>query len=649
LLQTKSKIMQHSFKNLLFLTCMSSMMICIHISCKKESQSRMPQQYTIEQLYDNVDIYGSDFNQDETKILIGTNKSGIYNVGEMALSDTSVSMLTNSTNDAFYAEKYVVGTDQFIYSADKGGDENSHLYVKSIKDTIVKDITPWPNSANTFLGWSNDKKSIYISSNKRDVKYFDLMKIEVGNWTPTLLYENNEGFEISLISASERYMALSKSITTDKNELYIYDNTSKTNKKISNDTESTWYPVAFEKNDSIFYFTTNDGGEFSHLVKYNITSGAQEKVYEDKWDVVNMSLSENEKYRTIFINEDGKNKILLFDHATGKQVKFPEIEDGDVLGVNISRSEQNMLLSIGGSTSPRNLYLYNIAANELKKLTNSLNPVINEDDLVKAEVVRFKSFDGMEIPAIYYKPLQADKNNKAGALVWVHGGPGGQSRVGFSNSIQYLVNHGYAVLAVNNRGSSGYGKSFYKMDNKDHSNGDLKDCIYGKKWLQQQEYIDSSAIGIYGGSYGGCMVLGALAFHPDEFKVGVNLFGVANWLRTLKSIPPYWESFRKALYDEMGDPYTQDSVRLRSISPLFNYEKINKPLLVFQGANDVRVLKVESDEIVAGVKKNGVPVEYVLYPDEGHGFNKKENQMTTSIKTLEFLDKYLKPKKELKD
>ncbi|MBP9197345.1 MAG: S9 family peptidase [Saprospiraceae bacterium] len=641
--------MQYNLKSLLFLTCLSFLMVCINVSCKKETKSRMPQQYSIEQLYNNVDIYGADFNQDETKILIGTNKSGIYNVGEMTISDTSLSMLTNSTNDAFYAEKYVVGTDQFIYSADKGGDENSHLYVKSVNDTIVKDITPWPNSANTFLGWSNDKKSIYVSSNKRDVKYFDLMKIEVGSWTPTMIYQNDEGYEVSLISASERYVSLSKSVTTDKNELYMYDTTSKTNKKISNDSESTWYSMAFEKNDSIFYFSTNDGGEFSYLVKYNINSGAQEKVYEDKWDVVNMSLSENEKYRTVFINEDGKNKILLFDHATGKQVKFPEIVDGDVLGVNISRSEQNMLLSIGSSTSPRNLYLYNITNNELKKLTNSLNPAINEDDLVKAEVVRFKSFDGMEIPAIYYKPLQADKNNKAGALVWVHGGPGGQSRVGFSNSIQYLVNHGYAVLAVNNRGSSGYGKSFYKMDNKDHSNGDLKDCIYGKKWLQQQEYIDSSAIGIYGGSYGGCMVLGALAFHPDEFKVGVNLFGVANWLRTLKSIPPYWESFRKALYDEMGDPYTQDSVRLRSISPLFNYEKINKPLLVFQGSNDVRVLKVESDEIVAGVKKNGVPVEYVLYPDEGHGFNKKENQMTTSIKTLEFLDKYLKPKKELKD
>jgi dipeptidyl aminopeptidase/acylaminoacyl peptidase len=257
-------------------------------------------------------------------------------------------------------------------------------------------------------------------------------------------------------------------------------------------------------------------------------------------------------------------------------------------------------------------------------------------------VIRFKSFDGKEIPAIYYKPLTASKENKVPALLWIHGGPGGQSRIGFSNSIQHLVNHGYAVLAVNNRGSSGYGKTFYKMDNKDHSNGDLKDCVWAKKWLQQQNYIDTARIGIEGGSYGGCMVLGALAFYPNEFKVGVDLFGVANWPRTLKSIPPYWESFRKALYEELGDPFTDDSVRLKNISPLFNYEKITKPLIVFQGMNDVRVLPIESEEIVAGVKKNNVPVEYITYPEEGHGFAKKENQITTSNKTLEFLDKYLK-------
>jgi dipeptidyl aminopeptidase/acylaminoacyl peptidase len=485
---------------------------------------------------------------------------------------------------------------------------------------------------------------MYVSSNQRNPQFFDIWKLDTATWKPVILYQNNEGLDFAGISKTERYIALSKSITTDKNELYLFDRNTKTIKRLSNDNEATWYPTGFEKNDSILYYTTNDGNEFSYLVKYNINNGKIQKIFEDKWDVAGMSLSEHEKYHTIFVNEDGKNKVLLFDHSTGKQISFPEIKDGDILGVTISPSEKNLLLTVGSSTSPANLYLYNMDNKELKQLTSTLNREIDRNDLVQAEVIRFKSFDGKEIPAIYYKPLQASSKNKVGALIYVHGGPGGQSRVGFSNSIQYLVNHGYAVLAVNNRGSSGYGKTFYKMDNRDHSNGDLKDCIYGKKWLSEQDYIDSTAIGIYGGSYGGCMVLGALAFHPDEFKVGVDLFGVANWIRTLRSIPPYWESFRKALYDEMGDPNTADSIRLKNISPLFNYQKITKPLIVFQGANDVRVLPVESDEIVAGVKKNGVPVEYVVYPDEGHGFVKKENRITTDKRTLEFLDKYLKPK-----
>ena len=614
-------------------------------SCS-EKKSRIPKQLTIEQLYNNLSVSAAGFNADETKILVDNNSTGIFNVYELSIADTSFKPLTRSKTDSYFSMDYLPGSSKFIYSADQGGNENSHLYLMKQGDTAAKDLTPWPGSANSFFGWSDDKKSMYVSSNQRNPQFFDIWKLDTAAWKPTMLYQNNEGLDFAGISKSERYIALSKSITTDKNELYLFDRTSKTMKRLNNDTEATWYPAGFERNDSIMYYTTNDGSEFSYLVKYNINSGKTEKIFEDKWDVAGMSLSEHEKYHTIFVNEDGKNKVLLFDHATNKPVSFPEIKDGDVTGVTISPSEKNLLLTVGSSTSPTNLYLYNVESKELKQLTSTLNREIDHNDLVQAEVVRFKSFDGKEIPAIYYKPQQANKKNKVGALVWVHGGPGGQSRVGYSNSIQYLVNHGYAVLAVNNRGSSGYGKTFYKMDNKDHSNGDLKDCIYGKRWLAEQDYIDSTAIGIYGGSYGGCMVLGALAFHPDEFKVGVDLFGVANWLRTLKSIPPYWESFRKALYDEMGDPYSADSVRLKNISPFYNYDKITKPLIVFQGANDVRVLPVESDEIVAGVKKNGVPVEYVVFPDEGHGFVKKENQITTAKRTIEFLDKYLKPKAE---
>ena len=622
----------------------AGLVFCLFSSCKQaEEKSRMPKQFAIEDLYNNVSAAAADFSQAEDKILVNNNSTGIFNVYELTIADTSLTPLTHSSKESFFAVAYLPGTAKFIYSADQGGNENSHLYLMSKDDTSAKDITPWPGSTSSFAGWSKDKSAIYASSNKRNPQFFDLWKLDTGTWTPVMIYRNDSGMNVDARSESDRFLALSKSITTDKNELYLFDRSTKEMKRLSNDNEAEWNAAGFEKNDSILYYTTNDGSEFTYLVKYNIHTGKAEKFFEDKWDVTSMQLSENEKYHTIFINDDGKTKVLLFDHATNQPVSFPEIKDGDVLGVTISPSEKNMLLTIGSSTSPQDIYLYNTETKSLKRLTSSLNKAIDENDLVKAEVVRFKSFDGLEIPAIYYKPLQADKNNKAGALVWVHGGPGGQSRVGFSNSIQYLVNHGYAVLAVNNRGSSGYGKTFYKMDNKDHGNADLKDCIWAKKWLAGQDYIDSNAIGIYGGSYGGCMVLNALCKNPDEFKAGVDLFGVANWLRTLRSIPPYWESFRKALYDEMGDPNTADSIHLKEASGLYNYQKITKPLIVFQGANDVRVLKVESDEIVEGVKKNGVPVEYVVFPDEGHGFVKKENQVTTSKRTLEFLDKYLKP------
>jgi dipeptidyl aminopeptidase/acylaminoacyl peptidase len=287
------------------------------------------------------------------------------------------------------------------------------------------------------------------------------------------------------------------------------------------------------------------------------------------------------------------------------------------------------------------LYVYNFASKQFRKLSNSLNKEINPEDLVKGEVVRYKSLDDLEIPAILYKPQQAAKDQKVPALVWVHGGPGGQSRLGYSDLIQYLVNHGYAILAVNNRGSSGYGKTFYKMDDRNHGEKDLQDCIKGKDYLATLDYIDKDKIGIFGGSYGGFMVMAALTSEPKAFEVGVNLFGVTNWLRTLKSIPPWWESFKEALYLEMGDPI-KDSTRLYKISPLFHANKVEKPLIVLQGAQDPRVLKVESDEIVEAVKKNKVPVEYVVFEDEGHGFVKKENQQKAYSKILEFLDKYLK-------
>ncbi|MDB5200435.1 MAG: secreted prolyl oligopeptidase family protein [Chitinophagaceae bacterium] len=612
-------------------------------SCNNQDSSpkKEVKQYTIDQFYKTKNIGGGVFNKDETKIAVNNNETGIYNVYEINLADTSMKPITNSAKESFFVEDYVAGTDNIIYSADQGGNENSHLYLLHPGDS-AKDLTAGKKEKTSFFGWNKARTILYYTSNKRDPKYFDLYKMDTATWASNMIYRNDSGYNVNSISYNEQYLLLTKTITTDANEMYLYDAASKQMKKISADAEAAYSPAAFELNDSAFYYTTNEGKEFAYLVKYNIAGGQKEKVFETNWDVAYMYLSENGKYRVIGINEDGRNKVLIFNHATGEPIKFPEVPDGDVQGINISMSEKNMILTVGSDKSPNNLWLYNFETQKLKQLTNTLNAEINNADLVKSEVVRFKSFDGVDVPAIYYRPLTASKDKPVPALVWVHGGPGGQSRAGYSQSAQYFLNHGYAILMVNNRGSSGYGKTFHAMDDRDHGDKDLMDCVYGKRWLAKQEYIDSSKIGIYGGSYGGFMSLAGIIQYPNEFKVGVDLYGVANWPRTLKSVPPYWESFRKALYNEMGDPYGPDSTRLRSISPLYNTEKIKTPLLVLQGSNDPRVLQAESDEIVAGAKKNGTPVEYVLFPDEGHGFIKKENQMKAAETTLKFLDKYLK-------
>nr|MBA2241708.1 S9 family peptidase [Chthoniobacterales bacterium] len=294
-----------------------------------------------------------------------------------------------------------------------------------------------------------------------------------------------------------------------------------------------------------------------------------------------------------------------------------------------------------GSRSPANLYVYDFETRKATKLTDSLNPEIDPADLVEAEVVRYKSFDGLEIPAILYRPLGASAQKKVPAIVKVHGGPGGQARMPYNASTQFFVNHGYAVLDVNNRGSSGYGKTFFTADDRKHGREPLWDCVEAKKYLQSLDYVEDSKIGIMGGSYGGYMVLAALAFQPEEFTAGVDIFGVANWVRTLQSIPPYWEAQRKALYSEIGDP-EKDLGLLRETSPLFHAEKITKPLIVLQGANDPRVIKPESDEIVEAIKKNDGIVEYVVFDNEGHGFTKKNNEIRAYKAILDFLDKYLR-------
>jgi len=612
-------------------------------SCTKEPQKEIAQ-YTIKQFMENEAVGGGSFSMDNSKLLVSSNRSGIYNVYTVASKGGELMPITQSDSTSYFADAYFPKDNRMLLSADGNGDEINHIFVRELDGTL-KDITPVKGATASFLGWSKDDQYLYYNSNKRDPRFFDIYKMSLQDYSSELLYQNDNGMDFTGMSEDERYFALSKTVNTNDSDLFVYDATTKETVKI-NDNLSGNSAQDFSKDNSKFYYTTDDGSEFAYLMSYNLETKEKEKVLEKSWDILGSGFTSKGSYKVVYVNEDGKNAIEVIDTKTSKPIQLPDFGNKSITSVSFSDDEKWMRMYVGGSNTPSDLYTYNLETKEQHRITNVLNPEIAPEDLVTAKVIRYKSFDDLEIPAIYYLPHQASKDNKVPALVWVHGGPGGQTRQNFSSLIQYMVNQGYAVLAVNNRGSSGYGKTFYQLDDLNHGEKDLQDCVEGKNWLAEQPEIDGEKIGIIGGSYGGYMTMAALTYTPEEFDVGVNLFGVTNWMRTLKSIPPYWESFREALYKELGDPFSADSVRLKRISPLFHTEKVTKPLIVLQGSKDPRVLQIESDEIVAGVRKNGVPVEYVLFEDEGHGFIKKENQIEAYSKIVEFLDKYLKKETE---
>ena len=623
---------------------MTAVLLLLFSCGKKETKTeREIGQYTIAQFMDTEAVFGSGFSPDNSKVLVTSNRSGIYNMYTLPASGGEMKPITASDSSSVYSISYFPNDERILFRMDGNGDEIYKLFVMD-GDEITR-LTPAENVRTLFYGWSKEGDKFYYGSNERDPRFTDIYEMDVENFNSKLIFDNSDAYEFGGISNNGKYIALSRVINTNDSDLFLYNTTNQSFTQI-NTSQSGNSAQDFSIDDAYLYYTSDAEGEFAAAMRYDIANNTSEKVLERNWDIWGIGFSHNGKYRTVFINEDAANTLEITETATGKNLDLPEFEKAYITGIRFSNDETMALLNVGGSHTPTNLYSYNLETKETFKLTNALNDEINPDDLVAATIIRYPSFDGLEIPSVYYVPHNASTDNPVPALVWVHGGPGGQSRMGYSSLIQYLVNHGYAVLAVNNRGSSGYGKTFFQLDDQNHGEGDLQDCIEGKNWLAQQPYIDGNRIGIIGGSYGGFMTMAALTFAPEEFDVGVNIYGVTNWLRTLKSIPPWWESFREALYLEMGNPYTEDSIRLHRISPLFHTENVTKPLLVLQGATDPRVLQIESDEIVENVRKNGVPVEYVLFEDEGHGFVKRENQIIANESILEFLNTYLKGKEE---
>ncbi|KQL54336.1 hypothetical protein AN964_13095 [Heyndrickxia shackletonii] len=606
----------------------------------KNIETSNVKKYKIEQFFNSESVIYNSISFDEKSVLYSSEKNGIYNAYIVSLEDGSQKQVTHSTDNAIHAISFFPNDNRFLYLSDKGGNEILHIYVQNEDGTAIE-LTTGEQERAEFYHWSRDGKSFFYGSNKRNPSFMDVYEMNIETFEATCIFTNNEGYEFGSVSPDKRLLALAKVNSSNDSNVFLYDRELDLLNHISpHEGDINYIPQKFSEDSKYLYFLTDEHSEFQYLKKYHIDTNMTEEVVRENWDIMYSFFSHDYHYLVYAINQDAKTVVKIVNVTTNQLLELPGLPEGQIVNVKLSKNEQLITFQFNSSNSPTNLYAYHLETKEWNQLTNTLNPEIDQQDLVKAEVIRYPSFDGLEIPAIYYKPVIRN-GEKAPALVYVHGGPGGQSRTEYNPLFQYLANQGYAILAVNNRGSSGYGKSFFSSADLQHGEIDLEDCIQAKTFLQAQDYIDSNKIGIIGGSYGGYMVLAALAFRPEEFNVGVDIFGVSNWERTLKSIPAWWESFRDALYKKLGNPYTQTDY-IRSISPLFHADKINKPLIVLQGANDPRVLQVESDEIVAALQKNNVPVEYVVFPDEGHGFMKKENKINGYKAVLAFLDHYLK-------
>ncbi|HVS12345.1 MAG TPA: S9 family peptidase [Thermoanaerobaculia bacterium] len=597
--------------------------------------------YDAATFFDTVSVTGGSFSSDEAKLLISTNETGTFNVYAQPVDGSPRVALTDSTTDSIFAVSYFPRDDRFLYTADQGGNELSHLYVREL-DGTVRDLTPGENVKAGFAGWSGDDQRLYVTSNERDPRFMDLYAYATDGYARERLFEN-DGYFVSDVSLDGRWVALDKVQSNADSDVFVRDLESGATTHVTpHEGDVQFGTVGFTPDSAQLYYSTNGEGEFSQVWSYDLASGDRRPVLAADWDVMYVAFSRHGRYRVAAVNADAQTEITVTDTRTGAPVAIPEVGAGDVTGVRFSPSESKMLFYLNGDTAPSNLFVLDLAAGgEPRRLTATLSAKIDPRDLVEAEVVRYASYDGLEIPGVLYRPHGASADSPAPAMLWMHGGPGGQSRKGYNAAIQHLVNHGYAVFAVNNRGSSGYGKTFFHLDDRKHGEADLGDCVAAREWLAGLDWIDGGRIGIMGGSYGGYLVAAALAFEPEVFDVGIDIFGVTNWVRTLKSIPPWWTAQRDALVAELGDP-DADEERLRRISPLFHASNIVRPLLVVQGANDPRVLQVESDELVAAVEANGVPVEYVVFPDEGHGFTKKANQIAASEAYVTFLDLHLR-------
>jgi len=597
--------------------------------------------YSLQTLMSVHKTWGASFSPDEKTIAFVSNRSGQFNIWTVPTSGSELTQLTNFTDAVFFAT-WCRHENSIIFLRDHNGDENFHLLIMAAAGGDPFDLTPGDSVNSEFLGWAHDGYRFLYHSNLRDRRFFDVYEYDLRTREARMLYEDTMGLEVSAMDRDLTRLAFNRPYTQLDSDVFLYDVEQKALTALTpHEGNVNFGALEFSPDGQELYLLTDKDSEFMYLIKMDLESKSTSEVLRADWDVVWAGFSHNGKYFTTAVNEDGSVKLHVTEVATGNPVDLPSLPEGTLSHIGFSLSELYMTFYFQGDLIPSDLHVIDLTNRAMKRLTNSLPKEIDTDDLVESELIRYSSFDGVQIPAYVYRPKGLVSGEKAPAVLMIHGGPQAQDGKGFGSIKQWIVNQGWVLMVPNVRGSSGYGKTYYSMDDKDWGGAPLQDVIQAKNYLVSTGYVDPDRVVILGGSYGGYMTLAGLAFAPEEFAGGVDICGISNLTSFLESIPPYWEPYKNLLKNEVGDPDT-DFLFLKERSPLFSADRIVKPLFVIQGANDPRVKKSESDTIVDAIRARNGAVEYMVFEDEGHGLRKKENVIRAFTAAFAFLDSNVK-------
>lgn len=604
-------------------------------------------------LFGNPTIAGAQISPDGHYISFIKPLDGMMNIWVKKIDDAFENALPVTDDKTRPVTSYFWSRDSqyILYVQDKGGDENYHLYGLDPKSASInnipkaKDLSDYGSIRAMIYALPRTRPEvIYLGINDRDPAWHDCYEVSLATGERKLIYKNTEKLSSFFFDLEGRLRIASRA-TDDAGTELLKVTDAGLEKILEADMEESISPLKFHKDGRVYMISNVGEPDLTGLYLYDLKTGAIEFVESDpekQVDIQNASFSDltKELIATIYVGD--KKRIYWKDekHKEAYQYLQDKFPGAEISVTSMTKDEERFIFYVNGDTDPGTAFLFYRTEKHIEYLYTP-RPELPTEHLSPMQPVRFSSLDGLEIPGYLTLPRMKEKG-KVPALLYVHGGPWARDHWGYNSMAQFMANRDYAVLQINFRGSTGYGKKFLNAAINQWGEKMQDDLTAGAQYLIKENIADPDRIAIVGGSYGGYAALAGLTFTPEVYAAGISIVGPSNLFTLLETIPPYWESARKMFHKRMGDPNTESGkAQLQKQSPFFHAKNIKAPLMVAQGDNDPRVKTSESDQIVIAMRELGLPVTYLNFPDEGHGFANPDNNMAFIARMEEFLAEHL--------